>query len=172
MKIILVFIVSVILLGCSSQDINDYADNKPVFSMTSFFQGDLKAEGIVKGFNGRVIRTFTADLQASWNDKTLTLDEQFLFSDGEKQNRTWVIQEIGENSYTGTANDIPEQASGVSAGNALNWKYAMVLNVDDSEYNVEFDDWIYQISDNVVINQTVIYKWGVQVGEVVLVIRK
>ena len=67
---------------------------------------------------------------------------------------------------------VPEQASGVSAGNALNWKYAMVLNVDDSEYNVEFDDWIYQISDSVVINQTEIYKWGIQVGEVVLVIRK
>ena len=172
MKKIILFVFSILLVGCSSQDINDYAGTTPEFSMKAFFQDDLKAEGIVKDFNGTVIRTFTVDLQAQWNEDTLTLDEQFLFNDGEEQERTWVIQDLGDNSYTGTASDILDTAYGKSAGNALNWKYSMILKVDDSEYEVEFDDWIYQISDSVVINQTEIYKWGIQVGEVVLVIRK
>ncbi len=172
MKRIVLFIFSILLVGCSSQDINDYAGTSPEFSMKAFFQDDLKAEGIVKDFNGTVIRTFTVDLQAQWNGDTLTLDEQFLFNDGEEQERTWVINDLGNNSYTGTASDILDTAYGKSAGNALNWKYSMILKVDDSEYEVEFDDWIYQISDSVVINQTEIYKWGIQVGEVVLVIRK
>lgn len=172
MKKIILFVFSILLVGCSSQDINDYAGTSPEFSMKAFFQDDLKAEGIVKDFNGTVVRTFTVDLQANWNGDTLTLDEQFLFNDGEEQERTWVIQDLGDNSYTGTASDILDTAYGKSAGNALNWKYSMILKVDDSEYEVEFDDWIYQISDNVVINQTEIYKWGIQVGEVVLVIRK
>lgn len=93
MKKIVLFIFSILLVGCSSQDINDYADTTPEFSMKSFFQGDLKAEGIVKDFSGTVIRTFTVDLQAQWNGDTLTLDEQFLFNDGEEQDRTWVIQD-------------------------------------------------------------------------------
>ncbi|WP_375320762.1 DUF3833 domain-containing protein [Aliivibrio logei] len=172
MKKIVLFVFSILLVGCSSQDINDYAETTPEFSMKAFFQGDLKAEGIVKDFNGTVIRTFTVDLQANWKADTLTLDEQFLFNDGEEQERTWVIQDLGDNSYTGTASDILDTAYGKSAGNALNWKYSMILKVDDSEYEVEFDDWIYLISDSVVINQTEIYKWGIQVGEVVLVIRK
>ena len=172
MKKIVLFIFSILLVGCSSQDINDYAGTSSEFSMRSFFQDDLKAEGIVKDFNGTVVRTFTVDLQAQWDGDTLTLDEQFLFNDGEEQERTWIIQDLGDNSYTGTASDILDTAYGESAGNALNWKYAMILKVDDSRYEVEFDDWIYQISDNVVINQTEIYKWGIQVGEVVLVIRK
>ena len=172
MKKIILFVFSILLVGCSSQDINDYAGTSPEFSMKAFFQDDLKAEGIVKDFNGTVVRTFTVDLQANWNGDTLTLDEQFLFNDGEEQERTWVIQDLGDNSYTGTASDILDTAYGKSAGNALNWKYSMILKVDDSEYEVEFDDWIYQISDSVVINQTEIYKWGIQVGEVVLVIRK
>lgn len=172
MKKIILFVFSILLVGCSSQDINDYAGTSPEFSMKAFFQDDLKAEGIVKDFNGTVVRTFTVDLQANWNGDTLTLDEQFLFNDGEEQERTWVIQDLANNSYTGTASDILDTAYGKSAGNALNWKYSMILKVDDSEYEVEFDDWIYQISDSVVINQTEIYKWGIQVGEVVLVIRK
>ena len=172
MKKIILFVFSILLVGCSSQDINDYAGTSPEFSMKAFFQDDLKAEGIVKDFNGTVVRTFTVDLQANWNGDTLTLDEQFLFNDGEEQELTWVIQDLGNNSYTGTASDILDTAYGKSAGNALNWKYSMILKVDDSEYEVEFDDWIYQISDSVVINQTEIYKWGIQVGEVVLVIRK
>ncbi|MDD9194996.1 DUF3833 domain-containing protein [Aliivibrio sp. S3MY1] len=172
MKKIVLFIFSILLVGCSSQDINDYAGTSPEFSMKAFFQGDLKAEGIVKDFNGSVIRTFTVDLQAQWGGDTLTLDEQFLFNDGEEQERTWIIQDLGDNSYTGTASDILGTADGKSAGNALNWKYSMILKVDDSHYEVEFDDWIYQISDTVVINQTEIYKWGIQVGQVVLVIRK
>lgn len=119
-----------------------------------------------------MIRTFVVDLQAQWNGSTLTLDEQFLFNDGEEQDRTWIIKDLGNNSYTGTAGDILDTAYGKSAGNALNWQYSMILKVDDSHYEVEFDDWIYQISDSVVINETAIYKWGIQVGEVVLVIRK
>ncbi|GGK37610.1 DUF3833 domain-containing protein [Aliivibrio fischeri] len=172
MKKLIFVLLSFVLMGCSSQEVSDYAEVTPSFSMKDFFQGDLKAEGIIKGFDGKVVRTFTVDLQASWKENTLTLDEQFLFNDGEKQNRTWVIQDLGNQTYTGKANDILEQATGESAGNALHWKYAMVLEVDDSQYEVEFDDWIYQISESVVINQTAIYKWGIQVGEVILVIRK
>lgn len=172
MKRLSLLLLSLFLFGCSSQDISDYEEASPTFSMKTFFEGDLKAEGIVKDFSGTVIRTFVVDLQAQWNGSTLTLDEQFLFNDGEEQDRTWIIKDLGNNSYTGTAGDILDTAYGKSAGNALNWQYSMILKVDDSHYQVEFDDWIYQISDSVVINETAIYKWGIQVGEVVLVIRK
>ncbi len=142
MKKFLVLIICFILFGCSSQDVSEYANNQLIFNMKSFFQGNLKAEGIVKGINGKVVRTFTADLTAKWSGDTLTLDEQFLFNDGGKQSRTWIIKQVSENSYTGTASDIVGQAKGESAGNALNWKYSIVLNVDNTQIEVDFDDWI------------------------------
>jgi hypothetical protein len=160
------------VVACSNQDINAYKANKPEFDMRHFFNGSLEAHGIVKDFGGEVIRTFQADLTATWQQDQLTLDEQFIFDDGERQTRIWQITATQLGQYRGTASDVIGEAIGESAGNALHWRYTMDLQVDEDTYRVDFDDWIYQVSENVVINQTDINKWGMKVGEVVLVITK
>lgn len=48
--------------------------------------------GVVKNFSGEVIRTFDADISASWDDEGVgTLDEVFRFNDGEVQTRVWTL---------------------------------------------------------------------------------
>ena len=95
-----------------------------------------------------------------------------MFDDGEKLERTWVINKLANGRYTGTAGDIDGVAQGESAGFALHWDYQLNLVVDGSEYLVTFDDWLYQIDEKVVINRSYIKKWGITVGEVILVIYK
>ena len=38
--------------------------------------------------------------------------------------------------------------------------------------DVRMDDWMYLVTPDTLINQTTMSKWGVDVGEVVLVIQK
>lgn len=168
----LILILSVILLGACSQRLSDYQDSPDSFDVKQFFNGSLQAKGIVLDRSGTVTRRFSVEMIGSWENNRGTLAEWFVFDDGEKSERTWIIDKGKDGQYRGRANDIVGTAQGQSSGFALRWDYQLDLRVDDSVYRVTFDDWLYQIDDRVVINRSYIKKWGVNVGEVILVISK
>ncbi|PKF63345.1 DUF3833 domain-containing protein [Psychromonas sp. psych-6C06] len=172
MKSLLIIFSSLMLVACSSQKLSDYDQTTPVFDVKTFFNGPLQAKGIVLDRSGKVTRRFSVEMIGTWEDNQGTLAEWFVFDDGEKTERTWVINKLQDGRYTGTAGDIVGEAQGQSAGFALQWDYELDLTVDDSVYRVTFDDWLYQIDEQVVINRSYIKKWGINVGEVILVITK
>ena len=61
---------------------------------------------------------------------------------------------------------------GESAGNALNWRYTLKVPVGDTLYELQFDDWMFLIDDQVMLNRAVMSKFGVRVGEVLLSFRR
>ena len=172
MKKLLLILASFILVACSSQDLADYHNSSPDFDVKTFFNGPMQAKGIVLDRSGTVTRRFSVEMIASWQENQGTLEEWFIFDDGEKTQRTWIINKLDNGKYTGTAGDIVGEAQGESAGFALRWDYQLDLKVDDNVYRVTFDDWLYQIDEKVVINRSYIKKWGINVGEVILVISK
>ncbi|WP_025819479.1 DUF3833 domain-containing protein [Shewanella marina] len=171
-KSLLVIVSLLGLTSCSSASIDDYQATTPKLVLADFFNGKLTAAGIVQDFSGKVTRTFTVTMQASWQGNQGVIDEDFIFNDGEKQKRIWQITRQAPGQYTGTANDILGTATGVSAGNALQWRYEMILNVDGTDYQVSFDDWMFLVDDNTIINKSDIIKFGVKVASVTLVINK
>ncbi len=60
------------------------------------------------------------------------------------------------------------EATGVVAGNALNWRYDLVVPVGESEYQLHFDDWMFRQDDDRLFNITSMRKWGIEVGKVTL----
>ena len=98
--------------------------------------------------------------------------EDFLYDDGETEQRVWRITKTGEHAYEGQAEGVIGVAEGRAYGNALNWKYRFALEVGDDTWNVAFDDWLFLQSDGVVINRAEVTKFGFKLGEVTLVFRK
>lgn len=165
-------LIPVLLAGCSAVTVYDYADNKPVLVVEQFFNGNLSAHGIVKDRSGRVIRYFNADIAASWNDGTGTLDENFVFDDGELQRRIWTLKPDGAGGYTGTANDVIGESKLRVSGNSLFLKYDLRIPYDDSTLDIAIDDRMYLISEKHLMNESVMTKWGFEVGRLMLVIVK
>ena len=66
--ILWVLFSALLLSGCASPSLEDYADRTPQLVPEEFFTGELSARGVVKNFSGEVIRTFDADISASWDD--------------------------------------------------------------------------------------------------------
>jgi hypothetical protein len=58
------------------------------------------------------------------------------------------------------------------AGNAMQWNYVMNVKVDDSTYQINFDDWMFLIDDKHLINRNYFKKFGVKVGELTLYMEK
>ena len=155
------------LAGCASVQVSDYAQEKPKFDLQQYFNGRVIAHGIVQDRSGKVIRRMTVDMKGTWVGDTGTLDEDFTYADGKKERRVWTIKKQGDR-YIGSAADVVGEAIGSASGNALNWKYVLALAVDDKVYNVDFDDWMWQIDEKVMINRAVFSKFGFKLGEVLI----
>ncbi|BDX08520.1 DUF3833 domain-containing protein [Planctobacterium marinum] len=161
-----------LLIGCSSVDINDYRGSEPNLNLKTFFDGKLKVYGMVQDFSGKVTRRFTADIDASWDGETGTLDELFYFDDGEQQTRIWTLNHLGNGEYNGTAGDVVGVAKGKTVGSVFRWQYELTIPYDGDTLNVKLDDWLYLITEDRLINRTSINKFGLEVGEITLIIEK
>jgi len=165
--------VSMIIIasGCATR-IEDYAGETPRFAMEEFFSGELRAWGVFQDRSGKVVRRFTVDMTGRWDGDTGVLEEDFVFADGKTDRRVWTFTKTGTDTYSGTADDVVGEASGVVAGNALRWKYQLLLPVEDKTYKVTFDDWMYLLDENRMVNRSVMTKFGVRLGEVILFFEK
>ncbi|MBW4935026.1 DUF3833 domain-containing protein [Marinobacter sp. F4206] len=161
-----------LLAGCAGPSLEDYSERAPALIPDQFFTGELSARGVVKDYSGEVIRTFDADISASWDDDgTGTLDEVFRFDDGEVQTRVWTLAPV-EQGYRATAGDVVEPGMMEWQGNAIHMNYVLRVAYGDGTLDVRMDDWMYLVTPDTLINQTTMSKWGIEVGEIVLVIRK
>ena len=165
MRILLPFILILLLNSCSEMKPEDYKNTKPIIKIEEYFQGNVKARGMLQSRSGEVKRHFVADMNGEFDGKTLILDETFIWSDGEKQERRWIIKKIGDNRYEGTAPDVVGTANGVSYGSAFKFEYKLLIPYKGKKIKVKFDDWIFKQDDKVAINRAKITKFGFKVGE-------
>ncbi len=164
-----------ILTGCSSVTIDDYKSTQPTLEIENYFSGKTKAWGVFQDRFGKVRRQFVVDIDGKWDkDKqTLTLTEDFVYDDGEKEQRVWTITKTAENTYTGTAKNVVGMATGKSAGNAFNFKYTFNLPVQGDIWRVTFDDWMYLNPDGeTLFNKATIKRFGITIGDVYIFFRK
>ncbi len=160
------------LAGCAGPGIADYAQEKPLLDLRQYFNGVLDAHGIFTNRSGKVVRRFTVVMNCTWTGDDGVLDEDFTYSDGEKQKRVWRLKHLGEGRYSGTADDVIGSALGQTAGNAFRWGYTLALPVDGTVYNVVFDDWMYLVDERVMLNIATMSKFGVRLGQVTLSFNK
>jgi Protein of unknown function (DUF3833) len=161
------------LPGCGTAPVpQDYAQEKPVFSLRDYFNGPLTAQGIFTDRSGRVVKRFQVAMVGRWDGPQGVLEEDFTYSDGSTQRRVWRLRDLGNGRWEGRADDVVGVAQGEAAGNALNWQYTLSLPVDGRVWEVQFDDWMYQMDAHTVLNKARMSKWGFTLGEVTLSFHK
>jgi hypothetical protein len=158
-----------VVTGCASPPTPaDYAAEKPVLDLKTYFNGELVAHGLFTDRSGKVVRRFTVLMTGTWNGGQGTLDERFTYSDGKTERRIWKLTDEGNGRWSGRADDVVGVAQGSAAGNALNWRYTLSLPVDGKVWEVQFDDWMYLMNDRVMLNKAAMSKFGIHLGDVTL----
>jgi len=163
---------SLALAGCAGPAVQDYAAEKPVLDLRSFFNGDLTAKGLFTDRSGRVVKRFTVTMSGRWDGDSGVLDERFQYSDGTTQRRVWRLKSLGGGRYSGAADDVVGEAQGEAAGNAFRFVYTLALPVDGRVWNVALDDWMFLMDERTVLNRSAMSKLGLHLGDVTLVITR
>ena len=173
LKSLLTFFLLLLIAGCSQTDMKEFQNNTPKLDLFSFFEGDTIAYGIFEDRFGNLKRQFRVNINGKVKNQILTLDEDFLYDDGEQAKRIWKIEKKIDNAqnitYEGQADDVEGKAFGSISGNTLNWSYDIYLNIKGSNIKVHFNDWIYKQSEDLAINRAYVSKFGINIGSVTLV---
>ena len=172
MRLLTLLILTLLLNSCSEMKPEDYKNTKPIIKIEEYFQGNVKAWGMLQGRSGEVKRQFVADMKGEFDGKNLILDETFIWNDGEKQERRWTIKKVGDNRYEGTAPDVVGIAKGVSYGSAFKFEYKLLIPYKDKKIKVKFDDWIFKQDEKTAINRATLTKFGFKVGELTVLFIK
>ena len=163
---------SAMLAGCAGPQITDYVAEKPVLDLRQYFTGTIDAYGIFTDRSGKIVKRFTVEMICTWTgapgQEVGVLDEAFTYSDGTKDRRVWTLKRGADGKYTGTASDVLGVANGEEKGNAFRWGYTLKLPVDGKIIEVQFDDWMYLMTDKVMLNKAEMSKYGFKLGEVTL----
>ena len=170
-RIAIIVFVS-LLSACGSISVDDYAGTEPEFKPQRFFNGSLIARGVLKDRSGLVIRRFSADIKAYWTNGVGTLEEDFVFDDGEESRRVWTLTPSAEGGFVATAGDVVGEGRANVAGNAMFLDYVLRVPYGEGSIDLSIDDRMYLLTPDVLINESQMRKFGFRVGEIVLTIER
>ena len=139
-------------------------------TLEHFFRGQLVAEGTFRSTIGAPDRKMRVKMRGSWDKatQTLTLVEDFVFDDGEKDRKTWRFTRVAPGEYKGRREDVLGEARVFQDGDAVRLRYKASVR----GYDVVFDDLLVQEDARTVRNIADVRWWFLRVGEVELLIRR
>lgn len=156
------------MAACAGPEAGAPAAAQAGFDFRQYFDGTVVGHGLISDRGGKMLRRFVVTMRCEWSGDAGTLNEDFVYDDGERQQRVWQVRLHPDGRYTARAADVVGEASGGPVGPAFNWRYTLKLPVRGSVYEVNFDDWMYRIDERIVINKVVMTKFGIRVGELTL----
>jgi hypothetical protein len=130
-----------------------------------------KATGSFAAING-TRRSFTVDLDTRWDGKTLTMVEDFVFNDGERDRKTWRFTKTGENTYVGTREDVIGETTLTVRGKRATFAYNVYLDPKNQANKVRFYDTLILQDDGSVANTAIVWKFGLPVAKVTVDFKK
>ncbi|MGB8818362.1 MAG: DUF3833 family protein [Rhizobiaceae bacterium] len=135
-------------------------------ALIRFFTGKSVADGKFAAING-VKRDFKVKLTGHWNGRKLTLVEDFVYSDGVKNRKTWRMTKTGEGRYTGTREDVIGTATVTVKGQTAKFAYNVDIDEGPGRNIVRFYDTLKFAPDNKTMKNTaLVTKYGLPVAKV------
>lgn len=136
-------------------------------TLTRFFEGQVRGEGVVTGRNGQAKRWFTAAFHGRATEKGLLVDEAIRFADGEVTERDWLIRSSGQGRFDIDPTDETSAVviETVDGGN-WRWRYAMDLPVNGRTIRFQVVDLMIPTDGGRVMAHTTLAKFGITLAHI------
>lgn len=142
------------------------------FDLLSYFEGETHATGVFEGRSGILKRRFGVEMVGRPDGNSLVLAEKFLFDDGERQERTWTLTRGAGQTFTGLCEEFVSPAEGRYEEGRAYLLSSLRLKVGNRLVAMSFDDVFYEAGNGAVLNRSTVSKWGIHLGQVLILFRK
>jgi hypothetical protein len=181
MRLLLLF-APLLLAACTGKpSFDDPALSGRQLDLERFFDGTVVAQGQFQDVFGKARRRFDVTVKGDWDGERLRLVEDFVYEDGSTERRIWTLRKTGPDSasqtWEGTAPGVIGKATGREDGDRFNWRYTIDLPVPVADgpaetVRVTFDDWMWLMSEDRVLNRAYMKRFGLDIGDVIITFEK
>jgi hypothetical protein len=173
MRAFKVLVVLLLLQACSFKpSIDDAKLSTADFGLVEFFEGETVAYGQFQDVLGNVSRRFKVNITGEWDGQRLRLVEVFTYADGSTEQRIWTLTQGPDGIWNGGAEGVQGRAFGEIKGDMFYWSYTIDLPTENGTLRVSFDDYMWMLDDNRVLNIAYMSKYGVRLGQVTIMFEK
>ncbi|MEI6097639.1 MAG: DUF3833 family protein [Alphaproteobacteria bacterium] len=173
-RMILLGAISLALAACASTPPAPPPPTEPI-TLISAFQGHRTGTGQFRVWLTGDQRRFTAVLngrvKGQAGARTLTVTEDFVYEDGQKDRLTWVFVETGPGTWSGKREDTVGEATVIEQGGQIRLTYTADFRSLTDVTRLGFSDLIYGRPDGTIINDGIVSRAGFPVASVRFVIR-
>lgn len=151
-----------------------YATETPKMDFITYFSGTTHGYGAIYDFRGRQTDRFYVKMQGTKGldgngRRTLEIAEDFAYTSGKTQKRSWSVVEVSPNKLEATAPDVPGIATGTESGSAVQFRYPITITRESGKtITLSANDWMWMMPHNTVQNRNTLSKWGIPVAELVM----
>ena len=150
-----------------------YAKNTPLMDPRSYFNGKVDSTGVFIDRAGVADPYFHIKMEGKWQGNEGDIFEEFKYSDGRHNTRSWHVKFTDDTHFTATAPDVVGEGRGVISGNAMHMSYLLRVPVKGGKtYDVTMSDWMWRVDEQTVINKIEMRKFGFKVGELICTFSK
>jgi Protein of unknown function (DUF3833) len=164
--------IYLLLAACASAPADPAPPTIPV-TLTEAFMGGSTGQGHFRVWVTGDERRFTARLNGTLSNQgnRLTVVEDFVYDDGEKNRLTWVFDRSGPTTWTGKREDTVGLAQVVEEDGLIRLTYTADFASPSGVTRLGFADVIYRRPDGVIVNDAVVSRAGIPVGAVQFIIQ-
>ena len=152
---------------------NSPASARETFQLEDFFVGKTVGRGYFESEIAGVRRDFTVHVRGTFEDDILTLVEDFVYDDGERDRAVWKFRKTADDRYVGVRTDIVGTAPVRVTSDGVRFTYVLdVRNQEGETQRLRFSDVLYKQPDGTVYNRARVKKFGFPVGKVEVVFKR
>lgn len=172
MRLAAAFFAVLLLAGCASAPkVSGENPDGRSFVLERELIGSGTGSGVFRNALSGAQRRFTVAFRGAKTRAGLTLAEDIVYADGQRERHVWRFVRTGPNAYEGRRDDVVGVAKGTVRGNTLTLAYEVKLNTGGSTAQVRFDDTLVLTGPGRVVNRATVSKFGLAVGTVDLSFR-
>lgn len=141
-------------------------------TLVDAFRGRTVGRGIFVAPIVNSERRFTARLNGRLRGDTLTVVEDFVYDDGQTERLTWVFRRTGPGTWDGRREDTVGTAKVVEDGRTIRLSYTADIRSPSGVTRLGFEDVIYRRADGLIVNDGIVTRFGIPIGQVRFQIRR
>jgi hypothetical protein len=143
-----------------------------MLDLQSYFDRPVRAWGMFQKRNGAIARRFSVWIEPHWQGPRGTLHERFVYDDGTESTRDWFLTQVDDRTWRGEAEDIIGGATGIVDRDQIRWRYVLRLPINGRPMDFRFDDRMFLVGSDTILNTSRMYKFGIHLGNVTMSYRR
>ncbi len=166
LRLLLCVCLPLFVAACATHPVSPPGDDG--FDLVAYFDETIYGYGVIER-GDRIVSRFDMIVQPGFQDDVLELDETFLFDNGSQYRRVWRLKRQSPGVWIGGADNVDGKTRVEVIDGVVRMHYVAEFPNNDDMISLRFNQRLFPMAGEIVMNRSKLSKFGIPVGTVTVV---